>query len=156
RIGVPAIMAVAAVPVLMLGETPWVGYGLAIGTLLVSWAANRPVALGTDVAVRVLLVATAVGYAVATTTGRTTGAGGGPGWLMAGGVLLLVVLLAEPAVRRLARPWYHAANLPGARPGRAAAMVVDGTAWLAKRAAGARVVLAAGPGGGGWAGALAA
>src|SRR5690606_28412909 len=119
RIAVPAIMAVAAVPVLMLGEAPWVGYGLVIATLLASWVANRPVELGTDVAVRVLLVATVVGYGVAATTVRTTGAGGRPGWLVGGGVLLLLVLLAEPAVRRLARPWYHAANLPGARPGRA-------------------------------------
>src|SRR5690606_38654004 len=49
----------------------------------------------------------------------------------------------EPAVRRLARPWYHAANLPGARPGRPATIVVDGTAWLAGSAAVALLSLAA-------------
>jgi hypothetical protein len=134
RVGAPAIPAVAALLVLASWQAHWLGYGLVVLALVASWAASRPVELGTDVAVRVLLVATMLGY--------TAGAGRS-GALLVSGVLLLGVLLAEPVLRRLGRPWYQAAHLPGARPGRPAAMVRDGTAWLVNSAAIALLGLAA-------------
>lgn len=87
--------------------------------------AYRPREPGTDVAPRALLVAGVAGYAV--------GAGAGVVPAVAA-ALLLAVLLAEPLLHRLARPWYRAAHLP-ARPGAAARTVVNGTAWLVTSAA---------------------
>lgn len=140
--GVPAIVAVGAFLGLTLWDTPWPGYGLMVLALVVSGVANRPVVLGTDVAVRVLLIAAVLAH--------TAGADQSSGPLVLSGALLLGVLLSEPVLRRLARPWYHAAHLPGARPGRPAAMVADSTGWLVNSAAIALLGLAAVLGATGW------
>src|SRR5690606_11587496 len=117
--GAPATSAVIALLAIALGGGQWVWYSLVVLTLLVCLAVERRPELGTQVAPRLALVAAVTGYAAAA---------GERGWLAAGGALLAGVLLAESPVRRLARPWYRGANL-AVRPGLAATLVTDGTAW---------------------------
>lgn len=140
RAGAPATSAAAALLVLALLRGGWLWYVLLTATLLVAWAVERRPELGTQVPARVLLVAAVTGHAVGAADA---------GWLAVSGALLGGVLLAEAPVRRLARPWYHCVNLP-VRPGTAASLVVDGTAWLVNSAAVALLGLAAVLGVTGW------
>ncbi|MFS8497147.1 MAG: CDP-glycerol glycerophosphotransferase family protein [Micromonosporaceae bacterium] len=140
RAGASATSAVAALLALALLGGGWLWYALLTTTLLIAWAVERRPELGTQVPARVLLVAAITGHAV--------GAAGAT-WPAVSGALLGGVLLVEGPVRRLARPWYHCVNLP-VRPGVAANLVVDGTAWLVNSAAVALVGLAAVLGVTGW------
>ena len=132
RVGAPASSAVIALLAIASGAGHWVWYAAVVLTLLVCLAVERRPELGAQVAPRLVLVAAITGYAAAA---------GDLGWLAPGGALLAGVLLAERPVHRLARPWYRGANL-AVRPGLAATLVTDGTAWLITSTAVALLCLA--------------
>jgi hypothetical protein len=119
RTAAPAGLAVLAFLLITFTPAVWPGYAVLLLALAAGWAAHHPTQLGTGVASRVLLAVSAL--VPAATTGYAVPAA------VTGGVLL-GLLLSENLLHRLARPWFHAEHLP-ARPGPAAAAVVNGTAW---------------------------
>jgi hypothetical protein len=138
RAAAPAGLAVLAFALIALAGWPWPGYAVGCAALLASWAAHRPPQLGADTPARVVLAA---GW-------LATAADQPAGWLVVTGAALLGVLLAEPLLHRLARPWFRTAHLP-ARPGPPAALVDSGAGWAVSSAAVALVGLVgvlAGPG----------
>lgn len=146
RIVAPAGLAALAFLTLALSPPPrpvpaLIGLGLAAAALAAAAApaGGRP-RLGVEVPARVLLAAGALAYAA------RQGIGVVP--LAVAGGLLLGLLLAEPLLHRLARPWYEVANLPVA-PGAAGTVVVGGLGWWINSAAillTGLVAAAAGPG----------
>jgi hypothetical protein len=133
RAAAPAGLAIVAFLLLTVSNTPGIGFVLLLISLMVSWVAHRPPALGADVAARLVLAAGVLAYAA---TDRPVAP------VAITGVVLLGVLLTEPLLHRVARPWFHAVRLP-ARPTAAAASVDNGVAWLVHSAALALVGLAA-------------
>lgn len=105
----------------------WLWLGLAGLALVLIWLADRPPRLGTGVPARALLAAGA--------TVLWTHADQSPLWLaVAGGGLLLGLLLGEGLLYRAARPVHVAAHLP-TQPRPLGRLVDDGSAWAASSAA---------------------
>lgn len=128
RTAAPAGLASASFLLLTLGSMDWLGYAAGCLVIFVIFATHRRPALGTDVPARLVVTAGVLAHAA-------TGAGAAhPVALTLTGTGLLGLLLAEPLLHRLARPWYHAAHLP-ARPAPPAALVENGTAWAVNSAA---------------------
>lgn len=116
----PAGTAVLAFLLLGLPVPPGVALlGLALAAVSIGSVGVRP-RLGAEVPARAVLAAGVAVYAV------RHGVPFVP-LLLVGG-LLPALVLAEPLVHRLARPWFEAANLP-ARPGPAATAVTGGAGW---------------------------
>lgn len=123
----PAGLAVVAFLLLTLTRLGWLGLATATVALVAGWAASRPPALGAQLPARLVLAAGMIGYA-----GRATS---GPGWPVAvAGAVLLGLLLAEPLLHRVARPWFTAAHLP-IRPRWHARLADGGIGWLVSSAA---------------------
>jgi hypothetical protein len=140
RTAAPAVLAVAAFLLLGFSPAAWLGYAAVCLALAASWAGHRPrPPLGADPATRTLLAA-----AVLVPVSGPTAA------VVLAAPVLLGLPLAEPILRRLARPWFHTAHLSAARPRTPAALVTDGTAWLAHAAAVALAGLVAVLGWSGW------
>jgi hypothetical protein len=133
RAAAPAGLAIAAFLLLTVSNAPWLGYAFLLISLAVSWVAHRRPALGTDVPARLVLAAGVLAYAAADRPVAP---------IAITGVVLLGVLLTEPLLHRVARPWFHAVRLP-VRPSAPAAAVDNGAAWLVHSAALALVGLAA-------------
>jgi hypothetical protein len=148
RAAAPAGLAVVAFLLLTVSPAPWLGFGFVLFALVVCYIAHRPPQLGVDVAARALLAAGVVAHAAGAGAGAGTGAVATP-LLLVTGAALLGVLLAEPLLHRLARPWFATAHLPVRVPA-AAAATTGGVAWLVHSAAVAAVgliaVAGAGPG----------
>jgi hypothetical protein len=122
RAAAPAGLAVVAFLLLTVSPAPWLGFVFVLLALVVGFAAHgRPPPHGVDVAPRVLLAAGIVGHAAGTGTATVV--------VGVTGMALLGVLLAEPLLHRLARPWFATAHLP-VRQSAAAAATAGGVAWL--------------------------
>jgi hypothetical protein len=144
RTAAPAVLAVAAFLLLGFSAAGWLGYAAVCLALAASWAGHRQPAcpgppLGTDRAARTLLAA-----AVLVPVSGPTAA------VVLAAPVLVGLPLAEPILRRLARPWFHTAHLSAARPRTPAVLVTDGTAWLAHAAAVALAGVVAVLGWSGW------
>jgi hypothetical protein len=121
------VLATAALLMSFAAPLRWLWLATACLALVVAWAANRPPALGTGLAARAVLAASALV--------QWTQPAGGVRWpVAAGGVLLIGLVLGEDLVYRAARPVHVARRLPLARRS-LAGMVDDGTAWSVNGAA---------------------
>lgn len=122
----PASLAVAAVVLASASTTREIGYAVLCLALLASAFEQRRPQLGTQLPARLLAAAAVVALAVTED---------GEAWpALVAGALLLGVLLAEPLLHRLARPWYAARRLP-TRLSWAAAAESSGSAWWTHTAA---------------------
>lgn len=135
----PAGLAAAAFLLIIASPAREIGYAVVWLALVAGALASWRPQLGAHLATR-LVAAAAVLVLAAQETTTAAGATNVP--LLVTGALLLGVLLAEPLLHRLARPWYLARGLPPP-PGWAAAVVSSGAAWWVNTAAVAMVNLPA-------------
>ncbi len=141
-LGTSVLLGLTASTLLLLGVAGWPGpvwpaAAAVVAALALTAAAHRrdrfaAAGHGPDQAVRVLLAAGVLALAAAPVD--AAGAALHPLALATTAVLLSGVLLGEPLLRRLARPWYRAVGLP-VRPGPAARLAGGPGLWLVDSAA---------------------